>query len=151
MRGQRDWREIETLMRERERRDWDRLPSSAPSKQAGFEDYFRGSWYSFMLQMGPTPMMRFFWDFDVRPTYQHVRAPVLAVFGGADTMCAPDESAPALREALAHGGNRDVTVVVTPDADHFLQVTRLSKTDFAPGVVDRVVNWVAGRVGTARR
>lgn len=40
-------------------------------------------------------------------------------------------------------------VVVTPDADHFLQVTRLSKTDFAPGVVDRVVTGVARRVGTA--
>jgi pimeloyl-ACP methyl ester carboxylesterase len=117
----------------------------------GFDEYFSNTLHSVTLKMGPTPMLRFFWDFDPRPTYAHVRAPVLAVFGEADTLCAPEESVPAVRDALAQGGNHDLTVVVAPGAGHYLQVAGPQGLDFAPGVVEQVAGWVAKRLGSAGR
>lgn len=149
--GRRAWSEVESLVRERARREWQRRSEATSGKDAEFEAYFSETFYARMLKMGPTPMMRFFWDFDARPTYRRVREPVLAVFGGADPLCAPEESAPAVRRALQEGGNRDPKLVIIPDADHYLRRQSTSTTDFAPGVVGPVVDWVTKQCGSAAK
>ncbi|MEM7787675.1 MAG: alpha/beta fold hydrolase [Bacteroidota bacterium] len=52
------------------------------------------------------------------PAWGRVRAPVLAVYAGADLLVPPEDNVPALRAALA--GHPDATVLVIPEIDHSL-------------------------------
>ena len=85
--------------------------------------------------------------------WQHVRVPVLALFGGADTQVDPEQNAPPMQATLEKAGNEDVTEQVLPGVDHlFLEATEkgmhndasLSK-GFAPGVKETITEWFAER------
>ncbi|MBI4420341.1 MAG: alpha/beta fold hydrolase [Gemmatimonadetes bacterium] len=145
VRGELDWGEVETRMRDRVRHDWNALTDSVRTRWVDFDRYFSSTWYATALPFGPTPWMRGFWDLDPRPFYRQLTAPVLAVFGGGDTMCTHEESWPPLQAALAVAGIGDVTDVVIPGANHFLQVPRISRTDFARDVVPTIVAWITSR------
>ena len=54
----------------------------------------------------------------VTPPWEAVTCPVLAIYGGADTIVPGDENADRLREALL--GNDDATVLVLPGVNHTL-------------------------------
>lgn len=142
VRGALDWHEVERLMRDRVRRDWLVLPDSARARWSEFDTYFASTFYGFALRFGPTPWMREFWDFDPLPAYRQLRAPVLAVFGDGDPMCPMEENWPPLRQALAESGNPDVTGILIPMANHYLQAPRLSRVDFAPDVVPQIAGWI---------
>ena len=60
------------------------------------------------------------WRYDPIPALEKVRCPVLALFGGADRNVVPEDNLPPMRRALKKAGNRDVTLLVVPGANHGL-------------------------------
>jgi dienelactone hydrolase len=60
------------------------------------------------------------WQYDPIPALQRVRCPVLTVFGGADRNVVPEIHVPRMQAAFAKAGNREVTIVIVPGANHGL-------------------------------
>lgn len=58
--------------------------------------------------------------FDPGPVLAQVHVPTLAIFGEGDTDTPVRKSASAMRAAFARSGNRDLTIVMIPGADHYL-------------------------------
>jgi pimeloyl-ACP methyl ester carboxylesterase len=87
-------------------------------------------------------MWRDFWELDLAPDYAAVRAPTLALSGGADGQVVPDENVPALRQAMTSGANPPLVVSVVPAASHSLRGPRTPRGQFADGVVDTLVSWL---------
>lgn len=85
-------------------------------------------------------------------TLSKVRAPVLALYGSADTVVAPEPNIASAKTALA--GNRDATVVEVPDITHgFRHETNISEAEqkyagpiAAPEVIDMVARWLKQRL-----
>jgi pimeloyl-ACP methyl ester carboxylesterase len=93
--------------------------------------------------------MRWVWThilaFSPLPALRQVTAPVLGVWGEADPLTDAPRAATAMREALAKGGNKDVTVKIFPGAGHSLMETP-SRKGMAPGVFAFLRQWLTARV-----
>jgi len=94
--------------------------------------------------------------YDPIPQLQQVTCPVLALFGGRDTVVPPAKNAPLLERALKAGGNRDYTITVFPDGDHVIMATPTGArrdvplwTQFVPGYFATMLDWLRARVNTA--
>jgi hypothetical protein len=83
--------------------------------------------------------------YDPVPTLQRIRCPYLAVFGGQDVLVPPWTGAEETGVAL--GDCPDVTIVVYPHGDHRIQVG--GALEFAPGYLDLLGDWAAGRISQA--
>ncbi len=101
-----------------------------------------------------TPWFRFFLTFDPATVLEKVRCPVLAFFGGLDFQVPMDVNRPALEQALAKAGNRDVTIKVMPNANHLYQeaktgdvaeYTSLPK-QFVPDLLPTMTAWIRQHV-----
>jgi len=87
-----------------------------------------------------------------------VSVPVLALFGELDVQCDASQNTVALKQALARGGNDDVTIVVVPAANHlFVKADTGSMSEyatlpkeFAPGVLESISNWLRQKDERAR-
>jgi dienelactone hydrolase len=60
------------------------------------------------------------WRYDPVPTLERVKTPTLAIFGAADRNVVPANNLPRMRQALERAGNRDVTLIEVPGANHGL-------------------------------
>ena len=77
------------------------------------------------------------------------------IFGGKDVQVIAESNEAALREALAAGGNEDVTTMTFPDANHLFQEADTGafgeyaqlEPEFVDGFVDTVVDWIVVRAG----
>jgi uncharacterized protein len=96
-------------------------------------------------------------DYYPVPSWEHVRQPVLAVWGVYDADCPPEESAGIIRQALEHGANAHYTIRFFPHARHDLHVTAdqgfdpgsyaggfAQRSALAPGYADLVTSWING-------
>jgi len=88
-------------------------------------------------------------DFDPTPSWARVRCPVLLFFGELDANVPPEESWPPIERALRHGGNRAVTRVLLPKANHLFLEARTGARDeypalsrFVPGYFDQIARWL---------
>jgi len=99
--------------------------------------------------------MRAFLIHDPADDWARVQAPVLAVFGQLDTQVDPDQNRAPLEAAVRAGGNRDVTSVVIPGANHTFQPGAVTGspmeyaelgTELMPEMLDLVASWVAARL-----
>jgi pimeloyl-ACP methyl ester carboxylesterase len=89
--------------------------------------------------------------------WEHVRVPVLAIFGGNDVQVPAEENEPALLAALERGGNRDVETVLLPDANHLFQSSETGaiqeysslSTEFTPELLPTLVAWLTDHLGLA--
>jgi uncharacterized protein len=91
--------------------------------------------------------------YDPIPHLQQVPCPVLALFGGKDTVVPPEKNAPLLEQALKAGGNRDYTIKVFPDGEHVLLATTSGArrdvplwSEFVPGYFETMLDWLRSRV-----
>jgi hypothetical protein len=107
------------------------------------------------LAMARSPWFKFFIDFDPATTLTKVRCPVLALFGEKDMQVPAESNRKAIAEALARGGNGDVTVKVFPGANHlYQQATSGSPSEyptlakeFVPGFLETISGWIKARTG----
>jgi pimeloyl-ACP methyl ester carboxylesterase len=81
-------------------------------------------------------------NFDPAPLWEHVRVPVLAIYGSEDKDVRVTESAPRLERALHKAGNKDVTIHVIPGADHgILTLTAAGRPRLAGGFIESIRQW----------
>jgi len=79
-----------------------------------------------------------------------IQSPVLAIWGEEDSFLPPHQSAERLKKYLVDSNHSDHEVIVFKGASHFL--TRPgSKSDFVPGYLDTMVNWVGRRFDSQSR
>ena len=101
-----------------------------------------------------TPWFKFFLDYDPAATLEQVTVPVLAVFGKLDWQVPADINRPAIRHALEIAGNRDVTAVTLPRANHLFQEAETGSSseyatldkEFVPGFLELITGWILDRV-----
>ena len=102
------------------------------------------------------PWFQNFLTYDVGQDWAKITVPVLALFGGLDVQVDADQNSPALKAALEKAKNSDVTVKVFPDANHLFQKATTGSvqeyatlpTDFVPGFLDTIADWLLERVKT---
>jgi dienelactone hydrolase len=105
-------------------------------------------------QLGQMPIPNFFADdnlnifHDAPAVLRRVRQPVLAVFGGRDTLTPPYESAALWARALRQRGGDDFSVRVFPRGNHGLQTGGATGS---PLELDPEVRWVPGYFDTTLR
>lgn len=81
---------------------------------------------------------------------EHLRCPMLIVYGESDTRLPIHKSAIRFQEQLAQAGNRDVTVRFFPRNDHFMFDVETRQPDLT--FIDAIGEWIRERTGqTARR
>lgn len=102
------------------------------------------------------PYYRMLMPFDPTPYWRRVSCPVLLFFGELDANVPPTESWPPIERALVAGGNRNVTHVLLPKANHLFLEARTGGREeypglsrFVPGYFDRMAAWLSEQ-GTAR-
>lgn len=77
-------------------------------------------------------------DFDPAPLWTKVEEPVILFYGELDENVPPHRSGDTIRAALDRGGNRDVTVIVYPEANHELLP--------APSLEQDLISWTLKRL-----
>ena len=101
------------------------------------------------------PWFRFFIGHDPATALAKVSCPVLAIIGEKDVQVDPALNLPAIRQALAAGGNTDATVEELPGLNHLFQTCttgavseydRIEET-LAPVAIDAVRDWLVKRLG----
>ena len=137
---------------------WEEL--KAAMEQAQYQEWFS---YTLAGTLGATSKDHWVWQSprDVGPdrasTLTGVTCPVLAIWGGRDLWSPADTNAAVVRRALSRAGNRDYTIVVLPNADHDLWLSKTGSSKeyhlaatFVPEYFDAVVGWLLKRVDVAR-
>lgn len=101
-----------------------------------------------------SPWFRFFIRHDPASDLARVTCPVLALVGGKDVQVDPALNLPAIREALAAGGNADATVEELPGLNHLFQTCttgavseydRIEET-MSPAAIATVRDWLVKRL-----
>lgn len=80
-------------------------------------------------------------SYDPVVALERVQVPMLAVFGGDDTVVPVERSVRAMRAAASKAGNR-LTVKIFPGADHGLRAPSGSGRRLAPGFEALLLHWV---------
>jgi len=104
--------------------------------------------------------------FDVGPSWEKVRCPVLAIHGEKDTSTSAELSVGVIRQGLEKAGNRDLTVKLFPKAGHGITISETGgrkeaeqrakarraedAPEFAPGYLDTMSGWLVERFGPKR-
>ncbi len=93
--------------------------------------------------------MRWDWDhtlsFDPLPALESVTCPVLGLWGEHDPLTDAPRAAKSMRDALAKGGNEDVTTRIIANGSHSLMEVP-DRRRMAPGVFDTLQEWLRDRV-----
>lgn len=141
------WSDVRAAMVRRAREEYEQMPDSSRVRFASFERFFATTVDSFTLSWAAYdhPFFRSFWMHDVLGTARRVRTPVLMLWGDRDRQTPPQPNRAALEAAFAAAGNRDVSSVVIPGANHYLRQATPPDV-FAPHVLDTVVTWLSRRV-----
>jgi pimeloyl-ACP methyl ester carboxylesterase len=102
-----------------------------------------------------SPWFRFFIGHDPATALAKITCPVLAIIGEKDVQVDPALNLPAIRQALAAGGNTDATVEELPGLNHLFQTCttgavseydRIEET-IAPVAIATVRDWLVKRLG----
>ena len=93
---------------------------------------------------------RMLMDFDPVPSWTRVRCPVLFFYGELDANVPPAESWPPIERALRQGGNRNVSKVLLPRANHLFLEARTGARDeypalsrFVAGYFEQMGDWLS--------
>ena len=100
-----------------------------------------------------SPWMRYFLDYDPRPTLAKVRCPILAVSGTLDLQVWHDQNLPAIEKAVAEGGG-EVTIKRYENLNHLFQPATKGgiseyaqiETTFSEDVLSDIVQWINATV-----
>ncbi|HEU4883808.1 MAG TPA: alpha/beta fold hydrolase [Longimicrobium sp.] len=102
-----------------------------------------------------SPWFRWFLRYDPVPALRATRVPVLALNGALDLQVPADANLAGIRQALAAGGNQDVTTEKLPGLNHLFQTARTGapseyaeiEETFAPAALQRIGDWIVQHVG----
>lgn len=102
------------------------------------------------IKMVLSPWFRDLVAYDPRPTLKAVKCPVLAINGEKDLQVSAEDNLPAIRDALAAGGNQNVKTVALPGLNHLFQscqtgaISEYAQIDetFNPTAMKVVADWI---------
>lgn len=102
------------------------------------------------VKIATTPWFRQLAAYDPRPALEQVKCPVLAINGEKDLQVAAKENLAGIREALAAGGNTQVTTKVFPGLNHLFQhctsgaVSEYGQIEetFSPEALKLISEWI---------
>ena len=102
--------------------------------------------------------MRYFLNYDPRPTLEKVKVPVLALFGGKDLQVPRKQNEQPMRDALTKAGNTHFTIRTFEDANHLFQSANTGspneygtlKKEFTPGFLEYITKWILDYVTPTR-
>jgi pimeloyl-ACP methyl ester carboxylesterase len=118
----------------------DKLPEAMKRQSI---EMIMSDWFKGLLAYDPAPVLR------------NVKCPVLAINGGKDVQVNARANLAGIRESLAEGRNRDVTIVQFPNLNHLFQTAetgsiseygRIEET-VAPVALQTIGDWVRKRSG----
>jgi len=101
-----------------------------------------------------SPWMQYFIKYDPAGALEHVKCPVLAINGSKDLQVPPKENLPAIKAALAKGGNKDVTTKELPGLNHLFQECKTGSPSeyasieqtFSPTALSVILEWIQKEV-----
>ncbi len=99
-----------------------------------------------------SPWVQHFLEYDPATALRKVKCPVLAINGGKDRQVLPEQNLPAIRNALAAGGNTHFEVEELPGLNHLFQTAKTgSPSEYAgieetisPVALEKISNWILG-------
>ncbi len=99
------------------------------------------------------PWLRFFLSYDPASALEKVKCPVLALQGEKDTQVVADQNVPAMKAALARGGNKDFEVDLLPGLNYMFQTANTGlgweyetiQQTIAPAVLEKIGGWIGKR------
>ena len=127
----------------------DALPET--QKEAlGDLDVYVENIYQAQISQIESNWYRFFLEYDPAVDLEKVTVPVLAFYGELDLQVPAEENKALLEEALARGGNTQVTTIIIPEANHLYQHAVTGSTSeyaileprFVPGFLEKLLEWV---------
>ena len=97
-----------------------------------------------------TPWFRYFLTLDPAAALRRVKCPVLAINGERDKQVLPSQNLPAIREALAEGGNKHFEVEQLPGLNHLFQTAKTGapgeyieiEETISPVALNRISEWI---------
>lgn len=103
------------------------------------------------------PWLRFFLSYDPAPEIAKLKCPVLALNGAKDMQVIADQNAPAIKAALAQGGNKDTRVEVLPGLNYLLQPAQTglayeyasSPVAISPLALQTISDWITAHIHPA--
>ncbi|HZS54203.1 MAG TPA: alpha/beta fold hydrolase [Bryobacteraceae bacterium] len=109
------------------------------------------------LQSFEDPWLRFFLAYDPAPRLAKLKCPVLALSGEKDLQVIADQNVPAIKAALAQGGNKNATVEILPGLNYLLQPAKTglvyeyasSPVAISPAVLQKIGDWIAAHTHNA--
>ena len=102
-----------------------------------------------MIRQYMRPWLRFFIQYDPANTLKKVTCPVLAINGSEDVQVSP-RNLPLIANALAEGGNEQVTIKEFSGMNHLFQICKtcsMSEYDnieqtITPEVMEEISDWI---------
>jgi pimeloyl-ACP methyl ester carboxylesterase len=96
------------------------------------------------------PWTTYLIKYDPAPALENTKCPVLALNGDKDLQVLASENLPAIRAALAKGGNSRVSIKTLPGLNHLFQECDTGLTDeyaaieetFAPVALEEIAQWI---------
>ena len=121
------------------------FPDSVQEEIASKEDFFEGQ-----LTQFSTDWFRFFIGFEPATCWKQVTCPVLAVNGELDMQVTAKENLAGIQEALAEGGNEQVTIKEFKSLNHLFQIAETGASSeyaqieetFNEEVMGYIVDWI---------
>jgi pimeloyl-ACP methyl ester carboxylesterase len=106
-----------------------------------------------------SPWFRDFLNYDPASALRKVRCPVLALDGSKDVQVDAEQNLPAIRKALAAGGNKNVEADELPGLNHLFQrATTGSPSEYsqiqetiAPAVLEKISVWIHSAVASSHQ
>ena len=97
-----------------------------------------------------TPWMQYFLKYDPSKVLEKVKCPVLAINGSKDLQVPPKENLTAIKNALAKGGNKQITIQEIPNLNHLFQECKTGSLSeygtieqtFSPIALTLILDWL---------
>jgi uncharacterized protein len=101
-----------------------------------------------------SPWMQFFIKYNPAPVLEDVKCPVLALNGANDRQVPSKINLEAIKNGLAKGNNKSVTIKELPNLNHLFQESATgapseygkSEQTFSPTALAEITNWILGMV-----
>lgn len=102
------------------------------------------------IKLVSSPWFRGLLDYDPVPTLSKVTCPILAINGEKDLQVPPEQNLPAIRKALAAGGNKNTEVDELPGLNHLFQTAKTGgigeyseiEETMSPVALEKVASWI---------
>jgi len=122
--------------------EYDTLNETSKESFEDFEDYFESSYWGIMYECCQTPYYQDIVTYDPIPAFEKVKCPTLLMYGGNDFQIPAEDHEKPVTEALDKANNKNYSVEVIPNANHYFSDASHWGWAFSPGVLATMTDWL---------